>query len=169
MKRRENWAEKFERQKDEAEEFILNLARKKQLDQYNDRIRNLKEEYSKQNGREYKTQIVILMEMLEIYCKIAKLEIEEVDVEKEIKKLEENINYLKFKQQYLEEYKVDEVDIKIARAKSEANEISDEEELEKYREGNSIDKNFLKMKEEADRSKEAQSWEEYRKEEEKER
>lgn len=169
MKKRENWAEKFERQRDEIEEFASNIAKKKQLDECNDKIRKLKEEYSNQNGSDYKTQIAILKEILEVYCKIAKLEIEEIDVKPELKKLEENINYLKFKQQYIEEYQIEEVDIKIARAESEANEISDEEELEKYRKENSTNKNILKMKEEADRSKESQSWEEYKEEEEKER
>lgn len=169
MAKKKNWAEEFERKKDKIEELASNVAKKKQLDKYNNLIRKLKEEYSNQNGRDYKAQIAILKEILETYCEIAKLEIEGIDVKKEIKKLEENINYLKFKQQYIEEYQIEEVDIKIARAKSEADEISDEERLEKYRKENSIDRNTLKMKEEADRSKESQSWEEYRKEEEKER
>lgn len=169
MKKRENWAEKFERQRDEIEEFASNIAKKKQLDECNGMIRKLKEEYSNQNGRDYKAQIAILKKMLEVYCKIAKLEIEEIDVKLEIKKLEENINYLKFKQQYIEEYQIEEVDVKIARAESEINEIKDEEELEKYRKDNSADRNILKMKEEADSCKESQSWEEYKKEEEEER
>ena len=104
MNKRENWAEKFERKRDEVEEFALNIAKKKQLDEYNAIIRKLKEKYSNQNGRDYKAQITILEEMLEIYCKISKLEIEEIEVKPEINKLEENIKYLKFKQQYSEEY-----------------------------------------------------------------
>lgn len=168
MNKRENWAEKFERQKDENEEFVLNLAKQRQLEEYNGKIRELKEKYSKQNGSDYKTQIVILKEMLEAYCKIANLEIKDINVRNEIRILQENINYLKFKQQYIEEYKVDEVDVRIARAETEMKEIYEEENLEIYRKENSTDKNLLKMKEESDRSKDSQSWEEYKKEEERE-
>ena len=75
---------------------------------------------------------------------------------------------MKFKQQYIEEYKVDEVDVRIARAETEMKEIYEEENLEIYRKENSTDKNLLKMKEESDRSKDSQSWEEYKKEEERE-
>lgn len=166
--KKKNWAEEFDRRTEEIRELASNIAKREQLYEYNAIIRVLKEKYSQQEGRDYKTQIAILKEMLKVYCEIAKLEIEEIDVKPEMKKLEENINYLKFKQQYIEEHQVDEVDVKIARAESEASEISAEEELEKYRKENSIDRNILKMKEEADRSKESQSWEEY-KEEEKER
>ena len=166
MNKRENWAEKFERRRDEVEEFALNIAKKKQLDEYNGIIRKLKEKYSNQNGRDYKAQITILEEMLEVYCKISKLEIEEIEVKPEINKLEENIKYLKFKQQYSEEYHIDEVDVKIARAKSEIQEMYDEEKLEYYRREKSKNKRILKMKEEAERSKDFQSWEEYKKEEE---
>ncbi len=166
MNKRENWAEKFERRRDEVEEFALNIANKKQLDEYNGIIRKLKEKYSNQNGRDYKAQITILEEMLEVYCKISKLEIEEIEVKPEINKLEENIKYLKFKQQYSEEYQIDEVDVKIARAKSEIQEMYGEEELDYYRRENSKNKRILKMKEEAERSKDFQSWEEYKKEEE---
>ena len=153
MNKRENWAEKFERRRDEVEEFALNIAKKKQLDEYNGIIRKLKEKYSNQNGRDYKAQITILEEMLEVYCKISKLEIEEIEVKPEINKLEENIKYLKFKQQYSEEYHIDEVDVKIARAKSEIQEMYDEEKLDYYRRENSKNKRILKMKEEAERSK----------------
>ena len=45
MNKRENWAEKFERRRDEVEEFALNIAKKKQLDEYNGIIRKLKEKY----------------------------------------------------------------------------------------------------------------------------
>lgn len=166
MNKRENWAEKFERRRDEVEEFALNIAKKKQLDEYNGIIRKLREKYSNQNGRDYKAQITILEEMLEVYCKISKLEIEEIEVKPEINKLEENIKYLKFKQQYSEEYQIDEVDVKIARAKSEIQEMYGEEELDYYRRENSKNKRILKMKEEAERSKDFQSWEEYKKEEE---
>ena len=166
MNKRENWAEKFERRRDEVEEFALNIAKKKQLDEYNGIIRKLKEKYSNQNGRDYKAQITILEEMLEVYCKISKLEIEEIEVKPEINKLEENIKYLKFKQQYSEEYQIDEVDVKIARAKSEIQEMYGEEELDYYRRENSKNKRILKMKEEAERSKDFQSLEEYKKEEE---
>ena len=166
MNKRENWAEKFERRRDEVEEFALNIAKKKQLDEYNGIIRKLKEKYSNQNGRDYKAQITILEEMLEVYCKISKLEIEEIEVKPEINKLEENIKYLKFKQQYSEEYQIDEVDVKIARAKSEIQEMYGEEELDYYRRENSKNKRILKMKEEAERSKAFPSREEYKKEEE---
>ena len=42
----------------------------------------------------------------------------------------------------------------------------DEEKLDYYRRENSKNKRILKMKEEAERSKDFQSWEEYKKEEE---
>lgn len=166
MKKRENWAEKFERQKDEAEEFILNRSKEAKLDEYNYMIRKLKEEYSNKNGRDYRAQIVVLKEMLEVYYKISNLEIEGINLRQEIKMLQENINYLKFKQQYMEEYQVDELDVKIARANSEMQEMYNEEELESYRKENSKNKEILKMKEEAERSKDFKSWEEYKKEEE---
>lgn len=166
MKKKENWAEKFERQKDEAEEIILNKSKEAKLDEYNYMIRKLKEEYSNKEGRDYRAQILVLKEMLEVYYKIANLEIEGINLTQEIKILQENINYLKFKQQYMEEYQVDELDVKIARANSEMQEMHDEEELEYYRKENSKNKEILKMKEEAERSKDFKSWEEYKKEEE---
>ena len=58
------------------------------------------------------------------------------------------------------------MDVKIARAKSEIQEMYDEEELDYYRKENSKNKRILRMKEEAERSKDFQSWEEYKKEEE---
>lgn len=168
MKKRENWAEKFERQKEESEEFVLNISKKRQLEEYNIIIKKLKEEYSRQKNRNYKDQIVILENILEIYNKIIDLSMEEIDVKQDIKILEENINYLKFKQQYIEENQVEEVDIKTVRVELEMKELHEEEELDNLRREKLIDKDILKMKEESDRSKDSQSWEEYKKEEEEE-
>ena len=166
MKKKENWAEKFERRKDEIEEINLKKIKEEQLNEYNYIIRKLKEEYSNKNESDYKSQIVVLKDILEIYYKIANLEIEGVNGGKEIKILQENIDYLKFKQQYMEENQVDEMDVKIARASSEMQEMSEEEELDYYEKENSTNNRILKMKEEAERSKDFQSWEEYKKEEE---
>ncbi len=168
MKKRENWAEKFERQKEEKEEFVLNISKRRKLEEYNNSIRNLKEKYSSQEKRNYKGQIVVLENMLEIYNEIADLSIEEIDVTQEMKKLEENINYLKFKQQYLEENQVEEVDVKTVRAELEIKELQEEEELDNLRRKELTDNTILKLKEESDKSKDSQSWEEYKKEEEEE-
>ena len=168
MKKRENWAEKFERQKEEKEEFVLNISKRRKLEEYNNSIRNLKEKYSSQEKRSYKGQIVVLENMLEIYNEIADLSIEEIDVTQEMKKLEENINYLKFKQQYLEENQVEEVDVKTVRAELEIKELQEEEERDNLRRKELTDNTILKLKEESDKSKDSQSWEEYKKEEEEE-
>lgn len=166
MKKKENWAEKFERRKDEIEEINLKKIKEEQLNKYNYMIKKLKEEYSKKKESDYKSQIVVLKDILEIYYKIANLEIEGVDIGKEIKILQENIDYLKFKQQYMEENQVDEMDVKIARANSEMQEMYEEEEIDFYTIENSTNKRILRMKEEAERGKDFQSWEEYKKEEE---
>lgn len=166
MKRRENWAEQFERKKEEREEMVENILKSRQLKEYNESIKKLKEEYSAIKNNDYISQIAILEKILEMYQNIKALSIEEISVEKEIKKLEENINYLKFRVQYLEEYNVDEFLIEKLRKQAEMDELYYEEELCDLKKKKVEQNSLLKLKNIADRSKEAQSWEEYRKEEE---
>lgn len=166
MKRRENWAERFERKQEEKEEMAENILKSRQLEKYNEAIRKLKEEYAEIRDNDYNAQIEILERMLEIYCDIKNLSIDGINVEKEIKKLEENINYLKFRVQYLEEYDVTEFSIEKVRRQAEIDEMYYEEKLCDLKEEKSRQNSLLRLKKIADRSKESQSWEEYKKEEE---
>lgn len=166
MKRRENWAEQFERKQEEREEFISNISKKKKLESYNEEIKQLKEQYSSQKSKDYKSQIDILEKLLEIYYKIKELSVEGVEVNLEIKKLEENIDYLKFKQSYIEQYDIDEIEVSEVSRRAEIQEMYDEEEIYNLKQEKIKNSKTSKLKEILDRSKDAQSWEEYRKEEE---
>lgn len=166
MKRRENWAEQFERKQEEREEFISNISKKKKLESYNEEIKQLKEQYSSQKSKDYKSQIDILEKLLEIYYKIKELSVEGVEVNLEIKKLEENINYLKFKQSYIEQYDIDEIEVSEVSRRAEIQEMYDEEEIYNLKQEKIKNSKTSKLKEILDKSKDAQSWEEYRKEEE---
>ncbi len=166
MKRRENWAEQFERKQEEREEFISNISKKKKLESYNEEIKQLKEQYSNQKSKDYKNQIDILEKLLYIYYKIKELSLEGVEVNLEIKKLEENINYLKFKQSYIEQYDVDEIEVSEVTRRAEIQEMYDEEEIYNLKQEKIKNNKTSKLKEILDKSKDAQSWEEYKKEEE---
>ena len=166
MRKRENWAERFERKKDEKEEILENIQKNRQLEKYNEEIRSLKEKYNDLKERDYSAQIAILESMLSIYHKIKSLSIDGINVEKEIRKLEENINYLKFRRQYLKEYNVDEFSIEKVRRQAEMEEMYYEERLYDLEEKKTQQNSSLRLKKISDKSKEAQSWEEYRKEEE---
>lgn len=166
MKRRENWAEQFERKQEEREEFIFNISKKKKLESYNEEIKQLKEQYSNQKSKDYKNQIDILEKLLYIYYKIKELSLEGVEVNLEIKKLEENINYLKFKQSYIEQYDVDEIEASELTRRAEIQEMYDEEEIYNLKQEKIKNNKTSKLKEILDKSKDAQSWEEYKKEEE---
>ena len=166
MKRKENWAEQFERKQEEREEFISNISKKKKLESYNEEIKQLKEQYSSRKSKDYKSQIDILEKLLEIYYKIKELSIEGVEVNLEIKKLEENINYLKFKQSYIEQYDIDEIEVSEVSRRAEIQEMYDEEEIYNLKQEKIGNSKTSKLKEILDKSKDAQSWEEYRKEEE---
>ena len=165
-KRRENWAEQFERKQEEREDFISNISKKKKLESYNEEIKQLKEQYSNEKSKDYKNQITILENMLDIYYKIKGLFVEGVEVDLEIKKLEENINYLKFKQNYIERYNVDEMEISEVTRRAELQEMYEEEEIYNLKQEKIKNNKTSKLKEILDKSKDAQSWEEYRKEEE---
>ena len=166
MKRRDNWAELFERKQEEREEFISNISKKKKLESYNEEIKQLKEQYSNQKSKDYKNQIDILEKLLYIYYKIKELSLEGVEVNLEIKKLEENINYLKFKQSYIEQYDVDEIEVSEVTRRAEIQEMYDEEEIYNLKQEKIKNNKTSKLKEILDKSKDAQSWEEYKKEEE---
>lgn len=166
MKRRENWAEQFEKKQEEREEFISNISKKKKLESYNEEIKQLKEQYSSPKSKDYKSQIDILEKLLEIYYKIKELSVEGVEVNLEIKKLEENINYLKFKQSYIEQYDIDEIEVSEVSRRAEIQEMYDEEEIYNLKQEKIKNSKTSKLKEILDKSKDAQSWEEYRKEEE---
>ena len=166
MKRRENWAEQFERKQEEREEFTSNISKKKKLESYNEEIKQLKEQYSNQKSKDYKNQIDILEKLLYIYYKIKELSLEGVEVNLEIKKLEENINYLKFKQSYIEQYDVDEIEVSEVTRRAEIQEMYDEEEIYNLKQEKIKNNKTSKLIEILDKSKDAQSWEEYKKEEE---
>lgn len=82
MKRRENWAERFERKQEEKEEMTENILKSRQLEKYNEAIRKLKEEYAEIRDNDYNTQIEILERMLEIYCDIKNLSIDGINEKK---------------------------------------------------------------------------------------
>lgn len=73
---------------------------------------------------------------------------------------------MKFRVQYLEEYNVAEFSIEKVRRQAEIDEMYYEEKLCDLKEEKSQQNSLLRLKKIADRSKEAQSWEEYKKEEE---
>lgn len=73
---------------------------------------------------------------------------------------------MKFKQSYIEQYDIDEIEVSEVSRRAEIQEMYDEEEIYNLKQEKIKNSKTSKLKEILDRSKDAQSWEEYRKEEE---
>ena len=73
---------------------------------------------------------------------------------------------MKFKQSYIEQYDVDEIEVSEVTRRAEIQEMYDEEEIYNLKQEKIKNNKTSKLKEILDKSKDAQSWEEYKKEEE---